>query len=436
MAHIGLRCPAFAGHLNTMLPLGQELQRRGHRVTLFGIPDAGPRTVAAGLAFCPVGAGEFPLGTMAEVFAQLGILSGVAALRFTVRWLEKSAAVFLEQAPAAMKGEKVETLLVDQASPEGGTIAEMADIPFITVCSAVVLHKDEYIPPFNTAWPYSSARWARLRNRAGYFLLERAVEPVRSVVADSRKRWKLPLHRNYNDYYSPLAQLSQQPPELEFPRTTLPPWFHFTGPYHDSVSREPIPFPFDRLTGQPLIYASMGTVLNRLLWVFRVIAKACVGLEAQLVVSLGGGARPEWLTDLPGSPLIVANAPQLELLRRASLTITHAGMNTTLESLANGVPIVAIPVTNDQPGVAARVAWAGAGVTLSVRRLSVRRLQAAVKRVLTERSYREKARILQVAIRRSGGVARAAEIIEQVAATGKPVYREVQRSFYGEAVSS
>ncbi|WLT39734.1 hypothetical protein NON20_10065 [Synechocystis sp. B12] len=64
---------------------------------------------------------------------------------------------------------------------------------------------------------------------------------------------------------------------------------------------------------------------------------------------------------LPGNPLVVNYAPQLELLQRTALTITHAGLNTTLECLNNAVPMVAIPIANDQPGVAARIAWAGVG---------------------------------------------------------------------------
>ncbi|RQH11362.1 glycosyl transferase family 1, partial [Okeania hirsuta] len=77
--------------------------------------------------------------------------------------------------------------------------------------------------------------------------------------------------------------------------------------------------------------------------------------DAQLVMSLGGSATPESLPNLPGNSLVVKYAPQLELLQKATLTITHAGMNTTLECLNNAVPMVAIPIAFDQPGVAARV---------------------------------------------------------------------------------
>jgi MGT family glycosyltransferase len=182
-----------------------------------------------------------------------------------------------------------------------------------------------------------------------------------------------------------------------------------------------VPFPFEQLTGQPLIYASMGTVQNRLLDVFKIIASACEGLDAQLVISLGGSATPESLPSLPGNPIVVGYAPQLELLQKAALTITHAGMNTTLECLTNGVPMVAIPVANDQPGVAARIAWTGVGEMVSLKELSLPKLRSAIVKVLTQESYKQRAIEMQEAIGRSGGVKRAADIIEQAVLTRKPV---------------
>ena len=198
-----------------------------------------------------------------------------------------------------------------------------------------------------------------------------------------------------------------------------------SGPYSNPASREPAPFPYEKLTGKPLIYASMGTLQNRILWVFKMIAEACVGLDAQLVIALGGSASSDSLPELPGNPIVVGYAPQLELLQKATLTITHAGMNTTLESLSNGVPMVAIPITNDQPGVAARIAWTGTGEVIPLGKVRVEKLQKAIKRVLTEDSYKKNALRLQEGIIRAGGVSRAADIIEQVAATGKPVISEI-----------
>ncbi len=127
------------------------------------------------------------------------------------------------------------------------------------------------------------------------------------------------------------------------------------------------------------------------------------------------------MPELPGNPVVVGYAPQLELLPKATLTITHAGMNTTLECLTNGVPMVAIPIANDQPGIAARIAWTGAGEVIPLKKVSVEKLQQAIKQVLTEDSYKKNALRLKEAIERSSGVSRAADIIEQAISTGKPV---------------
>lgn len=420
MPHIGLLCPTASGHLNPMTTLGRELKQRGHRVTLVGTLDAQPKVLAAGLEFRAIGEVAFPVGATADSFTKLGQLSGLAAFRYTVALFKQLTATLLEEAPTALESAGVEALIVDQTSFGGSTVAQLLDLPFISVCCALMLNRDPNVPPFNTSWSYLPNWWARLRNQAGHELMANIAKPITELIAEYRQRWNLPPLRHPNDAYSQLAQLCQQPAEFEFPRQSLPSCFHFTGPYSNPASREPTFFPFDKLMGQPLIYASLGTVQNRLLGTFQIIAEVCQDLDAQLVIALGGGSTPESLPALPGSPLVVGYAPQLELLQRTTLTITHAGMNTTLESLSNGVPMVAIPIANDQPGVAARIAWTGTGEVVPLKHLSVSNLRSAINQVLTEDSYKKNAVRLQEAIKRAGGVKKAADIIEQVLATGKP----------------
>jgi MGT family glycosyltransferase len=172
-----------------------------------------------------------------------------------------------------------------------------------------------------------------------------------------------------------------------------------------------VPFPWEKLDGRPLVYASLGTLQNRLESVFVQIAEACAPLAVQLVVSLGGS--PIALPPLPGNPIVVPYAPQLELLDRAIAVVTHGGLNTVLECLSRGVPVVVLPITNDQPGVAARIAHAGAGVSLPVNQLRVPSLQAALSQVLTDPRYRQNAQRLQQDIRQAGGLTRAADLLEQ-----------------------
>lgn len=420
MTHFGIICPGSAGHLNPMTTLGYELKQRGHRVTVLGIEDARGKVEAAGLEFQTIGALDFPPRVTKALFTKLGNLSGLKAVEYTLNWIAKAANMVLRDAPEAIKIAGIEALLVDQASPQGGTVAEHLDIPFISVCSALLLNRDVNVPPFITSWQYDPSWRGRLRNRLAYALLNRLGNSLGEVINDYRVSWNLPLYDRRNQAYSSLAQICQQPAEFEFPRQELPDCFHFTGSFSNPQTRESIPFPYEKLTGRPLVYASLGTLQNRLLRVFEAIAQACADLDVQLVVALGGGATPEALPELPGA-IVVGYAPQLELLSKAALTITHAGMNTTLESLSYGVPMVAIPITNDQPGVAARIAWTGTGEVVPLKQVTVKKLKSAIAKVLTDKSYKENALKLQQANERGGGVHKAADIIERVIKTKKPV---------------
>ncbi len=421
MTHFGIICPAMAGHLNPMTTLGYELHRRGHRVTVLGIEDARSKVLAAGLGFETLGKSDFPPGSTKDLFTELGKLSGSEALEYTINAIANTAKMFLRDAPEAIKTLGIEALLVDQAAPEGGSIAEHLDIPFVSICNALMLNRELSVPPFSTLWNYDPTPAGLERNRQGYDKVNSFGKYLRQITNDYRQQWNLPTYDSSNQFYSRLAQIAQQPAELEFPRKELPSCFHFIGSCSNPNSRKSVSFPYEKLNGKPLIYASLGTLQNRLLWIFQAIAIACAQLDVQLVMALGGGASPDSLPELPGNAIVVGYAPQLELLQKAILTITHAGMNTTLESLSNGVPMVAIPITNDQPGVAARIAWTGTGEVVPLAEVSAQKLEQAITRVLTQDSYKKNALRLQEAIERGGGVSKAADIIERAVTTRKPV---------------
>ena len=83
--------------------------------------------------------------------------------------------------------------------------------------------------------------------------------------------------------------------------------------------------------------------------------------------------------------------------------------------------MVAIPMVNDQPGIAARIAWTGSGEVVPLPRLTVPKLRNAIERTLAQDSYKQNAMRLQTAIAQAGGVSRAADIVEKMASIGKPV---------------
>ena len=87
--------------------------------------------------------------------------------------------------------------------------------------------------------------------------------------------------------------------------------------------------------------------------------------------------------------------------------------------------VLSIPVTNDQPGVAARVKWTCTGEMIPLSKLDTARMSAALGRVFANGSYRDAAEKIQRAIESAGGPARAAEICEQAIATGEPVTADI-----------
>jgi MGT family glycosyltransferase len=213
---------------------------------------------------------------------------------------------------------------------------------------------------------------------------------------------------------SKLAVITQTPKEFDFPGISWPAQFHYAGPFHDDEGREPVLFPWDKLTDKPLIYASLGTLVNGLYDVYKHVLEAVEPLEdVQVVLSIGKNINPENLGPIPSNTIVVRSAPQIELLKRAALCITHAGLNTTLESLAHGVPMVAIPIGYDQPGTAARIAHHGTGEFIEVDELTTDRLKGLIEKVLQDPSYRERADYFQKVISKTRGLDVAADIIEQ-----------------------
>ncbi|HEY9654325.1 MAG TPA: nucleotide disphospho-sugar-binding domain-containing protein, partial [Crinalium sp.] len=276
----------------------------------------------------------------------------------------------------------------------------------------LAIHRRLDVPPFFMPWSYNNARWAQWRNFVAYSLLDRGCQQILSVINEYRQRWNLPPYHQIYASHATLAHLSQQPAAFDFPIPDLPKHFHYVGPLRN-VSPRSVPFPYDRLTGQPLIYASLGSVQNTKYDIFRCIAAACEGLDVQLLITHGGGMSAEAARSLPGSPLVVDYAPHVDVLANAQLTITHGGLNTILDSLNHGVPLITIPITFEQPGSAARVRWTRTGEVLPLKRLNNARLRTAVQHVLTEKSYRNNALMMKQSITQAGGVVRAADIIEQ-----------------------
>ncbi len=420
--HIALICPEMHGHLNPMATLGQELASRGHRVSLIGSPRARSKAEACGFEFLPIGVREHESGDEQKGIDQLASLKGLAALRLTGQLLRDQAAITLRDSVDMVRSAGVQAMVVDQVSPAGAAVADALKLPFVLVCNALALQQEAGVPPAVLGWRYRSDFLARLRNRFGNLVLQVAARSIRGVVNEYRAANSLPPYQIASPDVG-LAQIAQQPAFFDYPRRELPAHFHYTGPWHAAGrDTEVVPFPWERLDGRPLVYASLGTLQNRLRHVFQAILDGCSQLPVQVVLSLGR-KDATWDGPVPANAIVVPFAPQLSLLKRASLLITHAGLNTALEGLSCGLPMLCLPVTNDQPGVARRIEWLGAGEVLKPSRATAKRVRVLVEKLLSEASYRNVATRCRDQMQEQSGVVRAADIVEAAFRGGKRVER-------------
>lgn len=424
MSKIGVICPPLWGHLNPMLSLAKELNKRSHQVIFYQIPELENKITSQGLIFSPIGKTEYSSSFLQEFVEKLGNLKGLDIIRYWYQEQERMTKVIFTEMPSLIQQADLDLLLVDQVEASGQAVAEYLDIPFVTICNALALNREPSIPPVFTPWTYQRFWWGRLRNQLFYYLGDSLVNNYKQLLRQYRKQWNLPNLPEKEILFanSKLAQISQQPSAFDFPRTALPGYFHYCGPFRDR-SLSGVSFPYERLNGKPLIYASLGTLQTHKKQLFFDIASACQGLDVQLIIAHGGGLNSEDIANLSGTPLAVSYAPQQELLSRASLTITHAGLNTVLDSLSHGVPLVALPIGFEQPTIASRIQWLGLGEVIPAAKLKKFVLRATIQKVLTETSYRKAAEKVQNSIQQAGGIRQAADLIEKILATGTPVFR-------------
>ena len=428
MTRFGIFCPPAIGHLNPMCAIALELRRRNYEVVFFGFADALQKLKSVDIDTHEIIAQEFPAGSLDQSFKALGQLSGKAGLKFSIDLFKQEAEVLFRAAPKAIKEERIDFLIIDQVTTAVAIVADLLEIPFATVCNAMPVNREPAIPPFSFPWLYSKSKLSHFRNSIGNILVNLLTRDLWNTVSQQRQDWGLPSYKSRSDAYSKLVQICQLPIEFDFPREEIPAYFHYIGRFEDVSGTEPIKFsgldfPFERLNDKPLIYASLGTLQNQRPEIFECIARACSSLEAQLVISLGNPTAA--VMDLPGDPIVVPFAPHQELIKRANVVVTHAGMNTVLTSLSCGVPLVAIPITNEQPGIGARLAYSKAGRTLSLNKLNDQLLRETITEVLTNPAYKANAQAMQNNICKAGGVTRAVDILEEAARTRQPVLRPV-----------
>jgi zeaxanthin glucosyltransferase len=401
----GFVCPQVPGHLNPLTALARHLQMRGHDVVF--LYSSG----AAGLPFIP---GEEER-ILTENRAEMSKKQGDEALKFSMGLIMSQSESMIKSLPAIVRSNQIDALIIDCVNFYVELAALQLGIPYIHVSAAAHFDYSGHTPLMFYGWPHETNAAALARNRDGAAKFIQMLNETNGGIRAHAAAAGLEIDwDNPHATLSPWASISQVPKAFDFETSHWPAQFHHTGPFHDGKGRESLDFPWDRLTGEPLIYASMGTILNGRADVFRtIIAALAMHKHLQLVLSIGDQLDPRQLGPAPKNAIVINRAPQLDVLKRASVCITHSGLNTVLESLAQGVPQIAIPVAYDQPGVAARIAHHRTGVVTSLDKLTADHLSTLLDEVLNNSAYRNNAQRLQGAIAKANGLSAAVDIIEQ-----------------------
>ena len=408
--HFGVLSFTGTGHVLPLIALSKELKRRGHKVTFFEKRKIEERVLQAGLDFVPIGAKSLAVQEAPPSHSS-GIRSELAALCFNVARILRDMEHYLDETPSALVQADVDALLINEIALTGPTVAQMLRLPYFLISTSVPHHFGWKSSSWLTGHRYSTSAVSWMQSAFLEVSTLSVRGPIKKALNEFRKRKGLDSVDAISRDFPCLAHITQLPRCLDLPHMPLSNNFHYSGPFVDRSARPTVEFPWDRMSGRSLIYASMGTTRNVQPNIFRMIAEACSDLNVQLVISLGNRFDPESF-DLPGRPIVVRYAPQLELLKTARLVITHGGSNTVFESLMEGKPMIVIPVAYDQPAIAARLARAQVAEVLPVMRLSARGIRSAVTQLLSEPRYTRAADALQTKICAIRGTECAADIIE------------------------
>lgn len=181
--------------------------------------------------------------------------------------------------------------------------------------------------------------------------------------------------------------------------------YKFIGP-SITERKSTVDIPFEKMK-KPIVYISLGTIYNRSKKFFKCCIEALKDQDITVIMSIGTHVKKEEIGDIPSNFFIYTFVPQLEVLKYASLFISHSGMNSINEAIYFGVPIISVPMASDQPLIATRVAELGLGEVIFRKDISAERIKSAVDKVLNDERYRTNIHSMQEDMLKLGGAKQA-----------------------------
>jgi MGT family glycosyltransferase len=427
MARILVCTHPITGHLNPALAIIRALVARGHEVRVYTGKKFRPKVEAAGAGFAPMTrAYDYDDGDYDLAFPGRVKLDGLNKIIFDFKEIfARPGAAQREDLLELLAGWPADLLLSDPAFVGAKLMYELGELPVWAVFNISVLGlPSRDVPPFGLGMLPDYSPLGRLKNRALALLASRVVfRSVNQLMRQERARLGL-AYEPIAPIASPMLYLQPSVPEIEYPRGDLIPSAHFIGalipPFGGSFTLPPW---WDEVTSgrKPVVLLTQGTVATRS---DELIAPTLQALAAEdlLVVAT---VNSEVLNNaLPRNVRATPFIPFDRLMPHVSAMVTNGGYGGVTIALANGVPVVCSGITEDKPEVGNRVAYVGVGVNLKTNRPSPERLRTAVRQVLDEAGFRQRAQRVQAAYARHNAPEEAALLLERLLATRRPVLRE------------
>jgi MGT family glycosyltransferase len=410
--HFAFICLPATGHVNPTLPVVAELVRRGHRVTYATSAKYAAAVQAAGATFFENGedlSAQFPRfsstapGSSAQDDAgrpaRSGMLAGLGSGMMSgllERLLERAR----EDFPALVSrlaADQPDAVCYDAMTLSGKMAAMKLSLPDIAL-----------LPTYATNEHFSMRQLMPARPPAEMLA---AWKQARQLIEDFAGEQGLP---GFNFMEGPPASLNICfiPREFQPAGDTFDGRFHFVGP---SLGRRINDAEWQpRGNRAPLLFISLGTTpLNDRPDFFRLCMDAFAGTGWQVAMAIGDRLEIAELGEMPGNVEVRPFFPQLDVLSQADVFLSHTGMNSTMEALYLGVPIVAFPLQPEQEANARRVEDLGLGRRLSAEGLSAALIHDVVTEVSRNQEIRGNVAAMSRRVRDCGGATAAADAMEQ-----------------------
>lgn len=375
------------GHTNPTLGVVRELVSRGHQVWYYSYHLMREKIESAGATFVPCDDYDMELRLDAKDSARLG-----KDLAFSAKILVDTTLALDDRVCREMETLKPDCIVADSMALWGKAVAQKLSIPFVssTTTFAFNLHSAKIMK--QSVGELLKMILSMLRTAKQVRRLQDKGYPVKNI---------LDIIGNDDNTHT----IVYTSPEFQPSSETFSDNYAFVGP-----SIRPAVENIEKKR-ETLIYISMGTVNNDMLPFYKQCLSAFADTEYQVILSVGDLVSLEDFGELPENISVYSHVDQIAVLQQADVFVSHCGMNSVSESLYFAVPLVMLPQTAEQGGVAERVRQLGAGVKLD--KTDATSLRQAVNILLTDSSYQQNARMISEGFRRCSGAKGAADQILQ-----------------------